>query len=91
MSKRKRFIPLHTGVLVRPNSSKIEDGGVYIPEVHQRKEKIGRVVEVGPEVRELRIGLMVVFSEFGHHTIHIDGVRHLLMDEEEVIAVLEED
>jgi len=89
MAAPKRYIPLGDGVLVKMNPAKEEDGGIHIPDAHRRKEVIGRVAEVGPKVRDLTIGDVVLVPEFGHHVINIDGVRHLLMDEDTVICIMD--
>lgn len=85
----KRFIPLHARVLVKVNPEATEAGGIHLPEAHRKKELMGRVTETGPEVRELEVGMMVLFPEFGHQVIHIDGVKHLMMEEADVVAIIE--
>jgi chaperonin GroES len=91
--------PLHDRILVkRVEEEKKSKGGIIIPDTAQEKPQEGRVVAVGtgkvlengstraPEVGK---GDRVLFSKYSGSEVNIDGEEHLIIREEDVLAVLE--
>ena len=48
---------------------------------------IGTVVNVGPEVQDVRTGDVVLFAPDSGRTMDIDGTEYLVLDETEVLAI----
>ena len=91
--------PLHDRILVR----RIEEeektkGGLIIPDTAKEKPQEGRVIAVG-EGRFLEDGTLrpldvhkgdrVLFSKYSGTEIQLEGDEHLIIREEDVLAVLE--
>lgn len=76
------------------------EGGIYIPDSHKPRQRcVGRVVAIGPDVTEVKVGDRVIYGELaGRHYTHqqvIDNEVHeadmLLGIEDDIWAVIPED
>jgi chaperonin GroES len=91
--------PLHDRVLVkRLESQERTAGGLYIPDTAKEKPVEALVVAVGSgkkledgTVRKLDVkaGDKVLFAKYSGNEVKIDGEEHLIMREEDLLAVLE--
>jgi chaperonin GroES len=91
--------PLHDRVIVkRVEEEETTKGGIIIPDTAKEKPMEGIVVAVGSgkiegegdkkiplEVKE---GDRVLFSKYAGTEIKIDGEEHLIMKEEDIIAIV---
>ena len=94
-----KFRPLHDRVLVqRIEEQKKSKGGIIIPDTAAEKPQEGRVVAVGSgrvledgSVRpvELKKGDRILFGKYSGNEIKLDGEDHIIMREEDVLAVVE--
>jgi chaperonin GroES len=93
-----KFEPLFDRVAVEllPSEEKTL-GGIIIPDTAQSKSNKGKVVAVGKGSRdkdgnfipmELQVGDEVIFNDWGHTKVKIDGKELLLMKEGDVIGVV---
>lgn len=91
--------PLHDRVLVqRIEEEEKTQGGIIIPDTAKEKPQEGRVVATGPgklldsgdtlhlDVRE---GDRVMFSKYAGTEVLVDGAEHIIMREDDILAVLE--
>jgi chaperonin GroES len=91
--------PLHDRILVkRVKEEETTRGGIVIPDTAKEKPVEGEVVAVGRgklledgTVRKLDVkeGDRVLFSRYGGTDVKINGEEHLVMREEDVLAVVE--
>ena len=98
MAKLK-FRPLHDRVVVRRITAEEKTkGGIIIPDTAKEKPVEGEVVAVGNgkvledgTVRKLdvKVGDRVLFGKYSGTDIKLDGEDHLIMREEDILAVLE--
>lgn len=82
--------PLGNRILVkRLNADEITRGGIIIPETAKERPKEGLIVAVGDTVLdEVAIGDVILFEDFAGDPLDVDGAPHLLMFEDEMIAVV---
>ena len=91
--------PLQDRVVVKPltNENKTA-GGIIIPDNAQEKPVEGEIIAVGngrtlkdgKVVKpELKVGDRVLYSKYAGNEFKISGQDHLIMREEDVLAVLE--
>ena len=91
--------PLNDRVLViRIEEEEKTSGGIIIPDTAKEKPQEGKVVAAGPgkfddngkrmplDVKE---GDRVLFGKYAGNEIKIDGVEHLIMREDDILAILE--
>jgi chaperonin GroES len=91
--------PLYDRILVkRVEEEKKSKGGIIIPDTAKEKPQEGRVVAVGAgkvlengSLRALEVskGDRVLFSKYSGTEVQIEGEEHLIIREEDVLAVLE--
>ena len=84
--------PLGSRVLVRPD--KEGDGrtttGIYIPETAKEKPQTGFVIAIGDdeETIKVKVGQKVLFPKYTGTEIKLEGVEHVIMDAEDLLAII---
>lgn len=91
--------PLHDRVIVkRVEEEEKTKGGIIIPDTAKEKPIEGKVVAVGQgkvldngkkQPMEVKQGDKVLFGKYAGTDIKIEGEEHLIMREDDIIAVLE--
>ncbi len=83
--------PLKDRVVVKYSSEELEKtpGGIYVPDVAKEKPQKGTVVEVGSEVKEVKVGDTVLFDKYAGSKIKVDDVEYLIIKEEEILGIVE--
>jgi chaperonin GroES len=91
--------PLHDRILVkRIEEEEKTRGGLVIPDTAKEKPQEGRVIAVGNgrvnedgTLRPLDVhkGDRVLFTKYSGAEIQVEGDEHLIMREDDVLAVLE--
>ena len=91
--------PLNDRVLVfRIKEEEKTAGGIIIPDTAKEKPQEGKIVAVGPGKMDedgKRIPLdvkendRVLFGKYAGTEIKIDGVEHLILREDDILAVIE--
>ena len=87
--------PLNDRVLVkRLESEERTASGLYIPDTAKEK---GEVVAVGPGKHAddgklvpmaVKVGDMVLFNKYAGTEVKIDGAEHLVMREDDILAII---
>jgi chaperonin GroES len=95
-----KFRPLNDRVLIkRLDSEEKSAGGIIIPDAAKEKPMQGKVVAAGPgkvldngKVHELEVkeGDTVFFRKYAGTDVEIEGTEHLILREDEILAVLED-
>mgnify|MGYP002750774590 CR=1 FL=1 len=91
--------PLHDRVIVkRIEEEEKTSGGIIIPDTAKEKPQFGKVIAVGkgksleggkvlpPDVKK---GDKVLFGKYAGNEVKIDGEEHLLMREDDILAVVQ--
>ena len=91
--------PLYDRVLVkRLESEEKTAGGLFIPDTAKEKPIEARVVAVGAgkilddgsqRKPEVKAGDRVLFAQYSGSEVKLDGEEHLILREEDILAVLE--
>ena len=91
--------PLNDRVLVkRLEEEVVTKGGIIIPDTAKEKPMRGEVIAVGPgKVGEdgkrvkcaVEKGDTVLFNKYAGTEIKVEGVEHLMMREDDILAVIE--
>ena len=91
--------PLNDRVLVkRLESEEKTAGGLYIPDTAKEKPSKGEVVAVGPGktaddgkvmAMTVKAGDQVLFNKYAGTEVKLDGVEHLVMREDDILAVIQ--
>jgi chaperonin GroES len=91
--------PLHDRVLIkRLDEESKTSGGLFIPDTAKEKPIQGKVIAVGSGKRDkdgkvvaldVKAGDKVLSSKYSGTEVKIDGDEHLIMREEDLLAVLD--
>ena len=91
--------PLHNRLIVkRLDEEEKTSGGIIIPDSAKEKPQQGDVVAVGPGKRDdqgnvikmdVQKGDRVLFSKYSGSEVNLDGDEHLIITEDDVLAILE--
>jgi len=93
-----RIRPLHDRVIVkRTEEEEKTKGGIIIPDTAKEKPAEGKVIAVG-EGRikkdgtkiplDIKVGDRILFSKYAGTEVKIDGEEHLMMREDDILAVV---
>lgn len=91
--------PLNDKILVkRLDAEERTKGGIVLPDTAKEKPKEGKVISVGtgkllengerakPQVKE---GDRVLFNSYAGTEVKVEGVEHLILTEDDVLAIVE--
>ncbi|HJX35229.1 MAG TPA: co-chaperone GroES [Desulfatiglandales bacterium] len=91
--------PLNDRVLVlRMSEEQKTSGGIIIPDTAKEKPQEGKVIAVGAGrlnekgervPLEVKKNDRVLFGKYSGNEIKLDGVEHLIMREDDILAILE--
>ncbi len=91
--------PLHDRVIVKRIEEEAKTkGGIIIPDTAKEKPVEGVILAVGDGkvsdegkkiALEVKVGDKVLFGKYAGTEIQIDGEEHLIMREDDIIAVIE--
>ena len=91
--------PLNNRLIVkRIDEEEKTAGGIIIPDSAKEKPQQGNVIAAGPGKRddtgkriamEVKEGDRVLFSKYGGTEVKLDGDEHLIISEDDVLAILE--
>lgn len=62
--------------------------GLYLPSQAQEKPKVAKVIAVGKDVKEVKVGDRVVYGGYSNTEIKHDGVDYILIKEENIFATV---
>jgi len=91
--------PLHDRIIVkRIKEEETTKGGIIIPDTAKEKPSEGKVIAVGKgkllengkiQPLEVKKGNKVLFGKYAGTEVKIDGEEHLIMREDDIIAIVE--
>ena len=91
--------PLHDRVIVeRVDEEETTEGGIIIPDTAKEKPVEGKVTAVGDGKvaddgkkipLEVKAGDKVLFGKYAGTEIQIEGEEHIIMREDDIIAIVE--
>jgi chaperonin GroES len=91
--------PLNDRVLVkRTEEVQVTKGGIVIPDSAKEKPIEGKIVAVGPGkmseqgqrmTLQVKEGDRVLFGKYAGTEIKVEGEEHLMMREEDILAILD--
>ena len=90
--------PLQDRILVERIEEEVKKGGIIIPDSAKEKPQQGKVIAVGPGrvdekgtriPMEVKKGDIILFGKYSGNEIRIGDDEHLIMREDDVLAVIE--
>jgi chaperonin GroES len=94
-----KFRPLNDRILVKRIEAETRTaGGLIIPDTAKEKPLEGEVIAVGPGRRmddgsvravAVKAGERILFGKYAGDEVKLDGVEHMIIREDDVLAVVE--
>lgn len=96
MCYKMKLKPLFDNVLVLPKEADQRTAaGLILPETAQESPLIGTVIAVGggtPDcAMEVAVGDMVIYAKYVGSDVDVEGVRHIILNQRSILAVIEEE
>jgi len=92
--------PLQDRILVERIEEEVKKGGIIIPDSAKEKPQQGKVIAVGSGrvddsgkkiPMEVKKGDIILFGKYSGNEIRIGEEEHLIMREEDVLAIIEKE
>jgi chaperonin GroES len=75
-------------VAVREEAESKTASGLYLPEAAKEKSVIAKVVAVGKDVKEVKVGDRIVYREYAPTELKQGANEYLILKEEDVLALI---
>lgn len=62
--------------------------GLYLPDAAKEKPSTAKVVAVGKDVKEIKVGDRIIYKEYSATTVKVDREEYLIASEEDVLATV---
>ncbi len=62
--------------------------GIYLPESAKEKPKTAKVVAVGKEVKQVKLGDRILYKSYSTTEVKLDKDEYILVKEEDVLATV---
>lgn len=92
--------PMYNKVIVKRDEAENKSkGGIYIPDVGKEPPTRGVVVAAGPGIRRddgsyaeihVKAGDKILFSKYGGVEVKFDEVEHLIINSDDILAVIDD-
>ncbi|MEK7286605.1 MAG: co-chaperone GroES [Nitrospirota bacterium] len=85
-----KFKPLKDRVFVS-YSAELEKtaSGLYIPDAAKEKPQKGEIQAIGGEVKNVKVGEVILFDKYSGSKITIDSQEYLILKEEDILGIIE--
>jgi chaperonin GroES len=60
--------------------------GIYLPAGAQEKPKVAKVLAVGKDVKEVKVGDRIIYGGYSNTEVKQDGKEYILIKEENIYA-----
>ena len=86
-----KFKPLKDRVFVKySEEAEKTAGGLYIPESAKEKPQKGVIEAVGSEVKEIKVGDIILFDKYSGSKVNIDNNEYLIIKEEDILGIIQD-
>jgi len=75
-------------VVIREEPQTKTASGLYLPDAAKEKQAVAKVLAVGKEAKEIKVGDKVIYKEYSATSVKVDGKEYLIVSEEDVLAML---
>jgi chaperonin GroES len=62
--------------------------GIYLPQNAQEKPKTAKVVAVGPDAKQVKVGDKIVYKSYSTTDVKVGSEEYILVKEEDVLATV---
>ena len=82
--------PVNDYILIEPEKAKEKtESGIYLSDSGEgEKPQQGKVVSVGPGVKNVNVGDIIVYSKYGPTVVKVDDDENFFIQDSDVIAII---
>ncbi len=62
--------------------------GLYLPDNAKEKPKTAKVVAVGKDAKQVKVGDRIIYKSYSTTDVKVDGEEYILVKEEDVLATV---
>ena len=62
--------------------------GLYLPDTATEKTKTEKIVAVGKDVKQVKVGERIIYKSYSTTEVKHDGVDYILVKEEDILATV---
>ncbi len=62
--------------------------GLYLPDQAQEKPKVAKVLAVGKQVGQIKVGDRVIYKGYSTTEVKVEGEDYILIKEEDILATV---
>ena len=62
--------------------------GLYLPDKAAEKPKVAKVLKVGKDVKNVKVGDRIVYKSYSTTEVKIDDAEYVLVKEEDILATV---
>lgn len=85
----EQFTPFKDRVLVeREEVQERTQGGLFVPKTSQEKPLRGHVIEIGPEVSNIKKGERILFGKYSGQEVEVNFKKFVLLRAEEILGTI---
>lgn len=74
-------------VLIEPKEAPKKVGTILLPE-SKEEQQIGKVIQVGVEVKEIKSGNVVIYKKWKGNDLTIEGKKMIVVGSKDILAVI---
>jgi chaperonin GroES len=75
-------------VTVAEEAKNKTSSGIFLPDNAAEKPKTAKVVAVGSDVKNVKVGDRVVYKTYSTTEVKVDGDEYILVKEEDILAIV---
>ncbi len=62
--------------------------GLYLPDAATEKPKTAKIVAVGKDAKQVKVGERIIYKSYSTTEVKHDGVEYILVKEEDILATV---
>jgi len=62
--------------------------GLYLPDAAKEKPKTAKVVAIGKQAAQVKVGDRIIYKSYSTTEVKVDGEEYILVKEEDVLATV---
>lgn len=62
--------------------------GLYLPDKAAEKPKVAKVLKVGKDVKEIKVGDRIVYKSYSTTEVKVEDKEYILVKEEDILATV---
>ena len=75
-------------VIEQVQAEEVSASGIILPDSAKEKPSEGKVMAVGKDVEEVKVGDVVLYAKYGTTEVKVDGKEVVLAKEEDILGIV---